>query len=332
MAEYTLEQHIFLYDAYVKYSSVRRCRREFEHRFAGVRITSRSTIHDLVNKVRRTGYFLNKKRVQQRRVLTEEKLDEVGARLEHSPRKSLRRLTQEFNISKTSAFVATKLLELQPYRLTVVHALQPKDPNRHFQSTIYAENKLWSQSMFYSKVKNLQFEMLAHKERNAKAMSSSVHLLGRGSTSIHPHLSLPRRAYIHTHVKTNTSATIAFRIVPRASYTYVPTPELCIMTINTDNNKDNDCVDNNYIKVTERKTMKTITAIIMTTRKNKIIMTITIMITVLMTTITMTMITKKEDNDENGYNDDDDDDDGINNRNDYDVTSNINDNAMMLMT
>ncbi|KAJ4441342.1 hypothetical protein ANN_11197 [Periplaneta americana] len=83
MAEYTLEQRIFLYDAYVKYSSARRCRREFEHRFAGVRIPSRSTIHDLVNKVRRTGSFLNKKRVQQRRVLTEEKLDEVGARLEH---------------------------------------------------------------------------------------------------------------------------------------------------------------------------------------------------------------------------------------------------------
>ncbi|KAJ4445528.1 hypothetical protein ANN_12208 [Periplaneta americana] len=44
-----------------------------------VRIPSRSTIHDLVNKVKRTGSFLNKKRVQQRRVLTEEKLDEVGA-------------------------------------------------------------------------------------------------------------------------------------------------------------------------------------------------------------------------------------------------------------
>ncbi|KAJ4442431.1 hypothetical protein ANN_04017 [Periplaneta americana] len=47
------------------------CRREFEHRFAGVRIPSKSTIHDLVNKVRRTGTFLNKKRIQQRRVLTE---------------------------------------------------------------------------------------------------------------------------------------------------------------------------------------------------------------------------------------------------------------------
>lgn len=128
MAEYTLEQRIFLYDTYVKYSSARRCRREFQQRFAGVRIPSRSTIHDLVNKVRRTGSFLNKKHVRQRRVLTEEKLDEVGARLEHTPQKSLRRLAQEVNISKSAAFVATKLLKLKPYKVTVVHALQPQDP------------------------------------------------------------------------------------------------------------------------------------------------------------------------------------------------------------
>ncbi|KAJ4447808.1 hypothetical protein ANN_09816 [Periplaneta americana] len=68
-----------------QYRVLQRCRREFEHRYTSVRIPSRSTIHDLVNKVRRTGPFLNKKCVQQRRVLTEEKLDEVGARLEHSP-------------------------------------------------------------------------------------------------------------------------------------------------------------------------------------------------------------------------------------------------------
>ncbi|KAJ4437480.1 hypothetical protein ANN_17624 [Periplaneta americana] len=42
----------------------------------GIRIPSRPTIHDLVDKVKSTGSFLNKKCVQQRRVLTEEKLDE----------------------------------------------------------------------------------------------------------------------------------------------------------------------------------------------------------------------------------------------------------------
>ncbi|KAJ4434479.1 hypothetical protein ANN_23041 [Periplaneta americana] len=36
--------------------------------------------------------------------------------------------------------------------------------SRHFHSTICARNKLRSQSMFYSTVKNLQFEMLANKQ------------------------------------------------------------------------------------------------------------------------------------------------------------------------
>ncbi|KAJ4441400.1 hypothetical protein ANN_11255 [Periplaneta americana] len=78
---------------------------------------SRLTIHDLVNKVRRRGSFLNNKRVQQRSVLTEEKLDEVGARLEHSSRNSLRRLAQNVNISNTSAFVVTRVTWVEPTEL-----------------------------------------------------------------------------------------------------------------------------------------------------------------------------------------------------------------------
>jgi hypothetical protein len=72
---------------------------------------------------------LNKKRaVSKRRVLTEEKLDEIGARLEHSPRKSFRLIAQETGISKTSARTAAMLLKLKPNETTTVHELQPHDP------------------------------------------------------------------------------------------------------------------------------------------------------------------------------------------------------------
>jgi hypothetical protein len=60
-------------------------------------------------------------------VLTKEKLDEIKARLEHTPQKSLRHLAEETGISKSSAAKATKLLKLKPYKVTVVHALQPQD-------------------------------------------------------------------------------------------------------------------------------------------------------------------------------------------------------------
>jgi DNA-binding IclR family transcriptional regulator len=36
-------------------------------------------------------------------VLTEEKLDDIGARLEHTPRKSLKHIAQETGVSKSSA-------------------------------------------------------------------------------------------------------------------------------------------------------------------------------------------------------------------------------------
>jgi hypothetical protein len=49
-------------------------------------------------------------------VLSKEKLDEISARLEHTPQKSLRCLAQETRISKSSAQTATKLLKLKPFK------------------------------------------------------------------------------------------------------------------------------------------------------------------------------------------------------------------------
>jgi hypothetical protein len=45
-------------------------------------------------------------------MLTEEKLDDIGARLEHTARKSLKRLAQENGVSKSSARVAKQLLRV----------------------------------------------------------------------------------------------------------------------------------------------------------------------------------------------------------------------------
>jgi hypothetical protein len=55
-------------------------------------------------------------------VLTEENLDDIGARLEHTPRKSLKHLAEETGVSKSSGKTATKLLKLRPYKTTVIHA------------------------------------------------------------------------------------------------------------------------------------------------------------------------------------------------------------------
>jgi hypothetical protein len=64
-------------------------------------------------------------------VLTEEKIDAIAAKLEHKPQKSLRCHAQDIGISKSAAIVM-KLLKLWPYKLTVVHSLQPCDPDSRF--------------------------------------------------------------------------------------------------------------------------------------------------------------------------------------------------------
>jgi hypothetical protein len=44
------------------------------------------------------------------------------ARLEHTPRKSLKRLGHKTGVSKYSARMAKQLLKLRPYKTTVIHA------------------------------------------------------------------------------------------------------------------------------------------------------------------------------------------------------------------
>ena len=65
-----------------------------------MRVPSREAVRLLINKFRETGSILDKKRNVKRRVLTKQKLEEIGGRLENSSQKSLRCLAQETDISK----------------------------------------------------------------------------------------------------------------------------------------------------------------------------------------------------------------------------------------
>ena len=62
-------------------------------------------------------------------VILEEKLDEIGERLKHTPQKISKHLAQETVISQFSARNSIKLLKLKPY----VQALKQTDPDRRVQ-------------------------------------------------------------------------------------------------------------------------------------------------------------------------------------------------------
>jgi hypothetical protein len=83
-----------------------------------------------VNTLRTTGLLIYGKQKHRLQLRTEKKLDDIGTRLEHTPRKSPKRLAQQTGVSKSSARMATQLLKLRPYKTTVINALHQHDPAR----------------------------------------------------------------------------------------------------------------------------------------------------------------------------------------------------------
>jgi hypothetical protein len=65
----------------------------------------------LVINLRTTGLLIDKIQKHKHRVLSEEKFDNNGAKLEHIPGKSLKRLAQETGVLKPSTRMATQLLQ-----------------------------------------------------------------------------------------------------------------------------------------------------------------------------------------------------------------------------
>jgi hypothetical protein len=87
--------------------------------------------------------------------ITMEKLYDIGARLEHAPRESLKRLAQESGVPKSIARRALQLLMLRPCNTTVTHALQPRDPacTVHFCSWFLypvVEGEIYPQLILFS--------------------------------------------------------------------------------------------------------------------------------------------------------------------------------------
>ena len=65
-------------------------RRKFRIKFPGRPVPNPSTIRKQAKRFKETGYVKNRKVNRRRQVLTEEILDEIGDRLEHTLKKSLK--------------------------------------------------------------------------------------------------------------------------------------------------------------------------------------------------------------------------------------------------
>ena len=115
--EFALIERVHINDMYMKSrKSCSETRRKFLVKFPGRPVPNPSTIRRQIERFKETSSVKNRKVNHRRHVLTEETLDEIGERLEHTPEKYLKRLSQETGVSVSCVQRATKLLKLhRPY-------------------------------------------------------------------------------------------------------------------------------------------------------------------------------------------------------------------------
>ena len=120
---FSVEQRVFICNTFLKHASWKICHRKFCKKYPDSKVPCKRTVYRIVEKFRKTGSVLDKKKIRRRFVLTEEKLDEIGAQMETCPGKSLHRLAVKSGVSKSSAHRATKLLNLRPYKVRAASQL-----------------------------------------------------------------------------------------------------------------------------------------------------------------------------------------------------------------
>jgi hypothetical protein len=124
---YTTDQIIFTVETYIRKGTYVKCRERFIRKCPDSSVPTKSCVSKLIKKWRTTGPVLDKTRHRKKTMLTDEKLEDIRARLEISPRKSLRRLSQETDVSVGSASTAVRLIKFRPYKVRFVHELKPVD-------------------------------------------------------------------------------------------------------------------------------------------------------------------------------------------------------------
>ena len=85
--EFSLRESVYILNMYMKSRKSCSETREFRLKFPGRRVPNPSTIRGLAKRFKETGYVKNRNINPRRHVLKEERLDDIGERLEHAPQK-----------------------------------------------------------------------------------------------------------------------------------------------------------------------------------------------------------------------------------------------------
>ena len=130
---WTIEQKSYTVEIYLRSQSFKKTIRAFKTKFNTRNALSKSVIHKWVNKFRKQGSVLNaNKKSEDRRThsgrprsaRTDANVDRVRDSVARSPKKSLRRRSQQLGMSSASVRRILVIdLKLHPYRIQIKHQL-----------------------------------------------------------------------------------------------------------------------------------------------------------------------------------------------------------------
>ncbi|XP_062512636.1 uncharacterized protein LOC134188488 [Corticium candelabrum] len=128
----SLEERFFLvkevYSHGGKYS--KEVQNIFKENFGEEQLPDRHCVDALMKKFEQTGSMQDRPRSGRPSVINNEALRDVTKKLDRSPHKSLRRLSQEVGMSLTSTYRAVKKQKFFPYKVSAVHELKAQDTEK----------------------------------------------------------------------------------------------------------------------------------------------------------------------------------------------------------
>ena len=139
----TTEERIFLVEFVFregdKYTV--RVQEKFKEQFPHAKVPHRDIVRDLIKKFRKSGSVKNEGRSGRPTKLDEDKLDAINDKMMQSPSKSMRKLSQETNLSVGSKHQgAKKELGLFPYKATAVQELKVTDFEKRLHYCYWLKN------------------------------------------------------------------------------------------------------------------------------------------------------------------------------------------------
>jgi hypothetical protein len=112
---FSQDQRVFILEHYFSTRSYAECQNAFRNYFPDTLVPNKSTIQRLVERFRETGRIGEKRRSGRHSVLSNDSLEDI---------RSLRKLFQQTGMTYGSVQMATKRLNLHPYRVLSPHGLR----------------------------------------------------------------------------------------------------------------------------------------------------------------------------------------------------------------